>query len=67
MHPIFKKKSRLMSLVSLTLLAQCCCCILPIGWQVNRSPNNVQAAIERIEHTLNIDLEQVRASILFEK
>lgn len=67
MHPILKKKSRMLSLVSLMLLAQCCCCILPVGWQVSSAPDVVQTAIERVEHTLNIDLEFVRAGILFVK
>ena len=48
MHPLFRKKSRLIALVSLTFLAQCCCCIVPLRWEVERNAPVVQQVLERI-------------------
>jgi hypothetical protein len=45
MHPIFQKRSRVFALVSLMLLAQCCCCILPIGWRVEQTSPAVQQVL----------------------
>lgn len=46
MFPVFRKKSRVIALLSLVFLAQCCCCILPIGWQVNQTSPAVQQITE---------------------
>lgn len=36
MHPLLKSKPRLAVLFSMVFLLQCCCCILPVRWQVDR-------------------------------
>ena len=36
MHPLLKSKSRLVILASMTIVLQCCCCILPLRFQVNQ-------------------------------
>jgi hypothetical protein len=56
MHPLFRKKSRILSLVSLVLLAQCCCCFLPIRWQIEREPAGVQALVQQIETRFQVEL-----------
>ena len=65
MHPLFRKKSRVAALVSVALLAQCCCCILPVGWQVQQESPSFQTMIEKVERTFQIDLgaiEQISQS-----
>lgn len=49
MQPIYKKSIRIFSLLSLVLLAQCCCCFLPLRLQ---PPNEGQDPRTRILHTV---------------
>jgi hypothetical protein len=56
MHPLFRSKFRVITLASVALMAQCCCCILPVGWQVREETPAVQALIDRVEETLQVDL-----------
>lgn len=67
MHPLFRKKNRVAALVSVALLAQCCCCILPVGWQVQRESPTVQSMIERVEQTFHIELDSIQQISLFGK
>lgn len=50
MQAKMKKSIRTFSVVSLLFLAQCCCCILPVGYQIQgqRSPA-VQQFIRQVE------------------
>lgn len=50
MIQIFRKKSRVFALLSLGFLAQCCCCILPIGWQVNQG----SPAAQQVQYLLDL-------------
>lgn len=44
-----KLSFRVASLVSLVFLAQCCCCILPVGWEVRQNFPVVQQFLEQVE------------------
>ena len=47
---MMKKSFRASAVVSLMFLAQCCCCILPVGYQVQQGEApNVRRIVERIE------------------
>jgi hypothetical protein len=49
MTPLFRKKIRWLTLVSLVLVTQCCCCILPLRWQVQQQQPAIRQEILRIE------------------
>ena len=66
MHPLFRKKSRVAALLSVALLAQCCC-ILPVGWQVQQESPSFQTMIEKVERTFQIDLGSIEQISLFEE
>ena len=55
MQSKMKKSFRAVTIVSLAFLAQCCCCILPVGYQAQQNSPAVQQISERIE-TLYEDL-----------
>ena len=52
MKSLFKSKLRVGALFSMLFLTQCCCCILPVYYQVERENQTVQQVIERFETTL---------------
>lgn len=64
---IFRSKFRVVSLVSLALLSQCCCCILPVGWQVSRDAPAAQRTIQQIEDTFSVNLDAVESFLLTAK
>ena len=47
MHPLLKSKPRLAVLFSMVFLLQCCCCILPVRWQVDRDLLNPNVELIR--------------------
>ena len=49
MNSKMKKSFRVASIVSLAFLAQCCCCILPVGYQAGQNFPVVQQFSERME------------------
>jgi len=67
MGNLFRKKAQVASLVSLALLTQCCCCILPVGWQVSRDTPGAQKAIQQIEEVFSINLDAVETFIVSAK
>ena len=47
MHkPILRNKPRLALVLSVIILLQFCCCILPLGWQVQRNSPIVQQILQ---------------------
>lgn len=46
MFSVFHKKARVYTLLSLVFVAQCCCCIIPVGWQVWETSPSVQRILE---------------------
>jgi hypothetical protein len=52
MQSFFKSKARLYTVLGVLIFQQCCCCILPIGWQVQKENPAVRQIIERVETRL---------------
>ena len=53
MQSFLKSKARVYALVAVTILMQCCCCILPVGFQMQKDNPALRQAVERIEARLS--------------
>lgn len=53
MQSLIKSRARLYTMIGVLLFTQCCCCILPVGWQIYRDQPAVQQTVERIEQTIS--------------
>lgn len=53
MQSFFKSKARIYTVVGITLILQFCCCILPVGWQMQKENPAIRQTVTRIESRLN--------------
>lgn len=60
MQSFLKSKARVYALLGVTIVMQCCCCILPVGYQMQKDNPAFRQAVERIEARLS-DLPAVSA------
>jgi hypothetical protein len=49
MASLFRKKIRVLALASLLFMTQCCCCILPVSWQVQQPSPAIRSVVDRLE------------------
>lgn len=49
MRKLINTKARMYTALGVLIFTQCCCCFIPVGWQIYRDQPAVRQTAERIE------------------
>ena len=66
-HPLFRSKFRVLTLISVVFVAQCCCCFLPVGYQVQRDAPQSQQVMDTLSYNLELLFKSADGAVYFSK